>query len=160
MDASCSASGLVICFCRAVVAQAGRFGEFRRSCHTSTLPAGLKAAMLHYGEFSQGTEKLAESYHICRIDLNGDGADEYIIKSRESYSGGPQMYVFQRRQHHFDCIADFAGSVYFGPCKNGYFEIVSQTRGGRYVHPLTSSLSVWSLSSRATHGLPVTRIWR
>ncbi len=97
---------------------------------TSTLPVGLRDAMLHYDEFSQGTDKLAESYQICQIDLNGDGSQEYIIMSRQGYSGGPQMYVFRRRQKRFDCIADFAGRIYFGSRRNGYLQIISQSRGG------------------------------
>ncbi|HEY2342584.1 MAG TPA: hypothetical protein VGH90_06130, partial [Chthoniobacteraceae bacterium] len=78
----------------------------------------------------QGADKLAEAYQVCRIDLNEDGTDELIVMSRESYSGGPQMYVFQRRHHRFVCIADFAGHVYFGARVNGYFQIVSQSSGG------------------------------
>ena len=97
---------------------------------TSTLPAALSDALLHYDEFSQGTDALAPAYQVCRLDLNRDGTDEFVVMSPQSYSGGPQMYVFQRHHHRFVCIADFAGLVYFGRRVNGYLQIVSQSRGG------------------------------
>lgn len=102
------------------------FGEVA----TSTLPKALRDALLQYDEFSQGTGQLAEAYRVCRIDLDGDGTDEVVVMSPQSYSGGPEMYAFQERSHRFAGIAEFAGSVYFGPRVNGYLQIVSLSRGG------------------------------
>ena len=97
---------------------------------TSTLPAALRDAFLNIAEFTLDGDSLADTYQICRIDLNGDGTDEFIVMSPQSYSGGPQMYVLQRRQHKFVLIATPAGRIYFAPRMNGYLQIVSQSRGG------------------------------
>ena len=51
---------------------------------TATLPKALREALLEFNEFSQGTNVLADSYRICRIDLNDDGKDEFIVQPRIS----------------------------------------------------------------------------
>ena len=90
----------------------------------------LQDALLHTADFTLNRSTLAESYQVCRIDLNDDGTDEFIVMSPQSYSGGPQMYVFQQRRHQFVLIASPAGRLYFAQRANGYLQMVSQSRGG------------------------------
>jgi hypothetical protein len=97
---------------------------------SSALPKALRGELASWDEFVQGGEKLPESLEVCRIDLNGDGADEFIVMSRQSYSGGPMMYIFERRKDRYVFIGDEGGRIYFGPLFNGYLQIVSQSRAG------------------------------
>lgn len=97
---------------------------------TDTLPKALVDALLEFDEFTQGGEKLPEMLYICRIDLNSNGNDEFIVQSNQSYSGGPMMYVFERRKNKFVNIADLGGGIYFAPPVNGYLEIVAHGRAG------------------------------
>ena len=97
---------------------------------TTSLPEALRAALLMWDEFSQGKSTLPDSLKVARIDLNGNRVDEFIVQSAQTYSGGPMMLVFERRDGKFVEIADGQGTIYFGPRVNGYLEIVSQSRAG------------------------------
>ncbi|MGB8355832.1 MAG: hypothetical protein WCD79_18175 [Chthoniobacteraceae bacterium] len=97
---------------------------------SSTLPKALRESLLGFDEFSQGAEKLPGTLEVSRVTLKQDATAEFIVKGNQSYSGGPMMYVFERRKETYICIATLAGCVYFGPRVNGYFQIVSQGRGG------------------------------
>ena len=94
---------------------------------TVSLPETLRDGLLRFDEFSQGKTELPESLKVARVDLNGDHVDEFIIQSPQTYSGGPQMYVFEKGPNaRFSMIGDAQGTIYFAPRVNGYFEIVSQ----------------------------------
>ena len=100
------------------------------STGTSSLPAALRDELLRWDEFTQGKNALPESLTIARADLNGDGLDEFVVQSAQTYSGGPMMQVFELRIGKFVAIAAGQGTLYFGPKVNGYLEIVSQSSAG------------------------------
>src|SRR5688572_19693352 len=55
---------------------------------TTALPKGLREALLSFDEFTQGAGKLPGTLDVCRVDLNNDGAPEYLVSSPSGYSGG------------------------------------------------------------------------
>jgi hypothetical protein len=100
------------------------------SRQTASLPEALRAALMVRDEFSQGKTTLPSTLFVARADLDGNRVEEIIVRSPQLYSGGPQIFVFERQKEQFVEIADLQGAVYFGPRANGYLEIVSQSRGG------------------------------
>jgi hypothetical protein len=106
---------------------------------TATLPDLLRDRA-RYSERMSSERKLTlpESLEVARIDLNGDGVDEFVLRSPQELSGGPLQHVFQRWSTHpksrpedpdsFQPIASIQGSLYFGARVNGYFQIISQVQ--------------------------------
>ena len=95
-----------------------------------SLPEKLRESLQGFDEFSQGGDHLSETYSVCRIDLNGDGIDEFIVQSNQSYSGGSMMYIFTLRKGRFIEIGDLQGGIYFAAKINGFHQIVSEGRAG------------------------------
>jgi hypothetical protein len=132
----CATWVLVLALCLQVTALAeqpwpGHAAEAAlTSVKTDSLPEELQGALLRLDEFSQGRNTLSDSLHVARIDLNGDRVDEFIVQSAETYSGGPMIYAFERRGGACAEIVECQGVIYFAPRVYGYFEIVSQSRGG------------------------------
>ena len=102
----------------------------RASIETAKLPKLLREALLAEDEFSQGTDKLPETLFVSRIDLNGDGSLEYIVESRQSYSGGTAHVVFERRKNNYESIGYFQGGFHLAARANGYYQICGTSRGG------------------------------
>jgi len=100
------------------------------SRQTASLPEALRAALMGRDEFSQGRNALPSTLFVARADLDGNRVEEIIVRSPQFYSGGPQVFVFERQRDQFVEIADLQGTVYFGPRANGYLEIVAQARAG------------------------------
>jgi len=106
---------------------------------TATLPHLLREALLAQDEFSRGTDTLPETLVIRSIDLNSDGSPEYIVDSRQGYSGGTAHIIFERQQVGYESIGYFQGGIrYLAPRVNGFYQIVVVVREGSYVLRYTS----------------------
>jgi hypothetical protein len=86
--------------------------------------------MLAEDEFSQGSHKLADTYFVRRIDLNGDGSLEYIVDSHQRYSGGAMHVIFERRKRSYQSIGTFQGGFDLAARVNGYYQICGWSRIG------------------------------
>lgn len=97
---------------------------------TATLPAALRDALLSFDEFTNGTEKLPETLEVCRIDLNRDGAPEYIVASPASYSGGTARVIYQPTKNGYRDIAYIQGGFHLAERHSGYYQIECWGRAG------------------------------
>ena len=101
---------------------------------TATFPELLRKALREQDEFSRGTDTLPETLVIRAIDLNGDGSVEYIVDSRQRYSGGTAHIIFERRRSGYESIGYFQGGIrYLAQRVNGYYQIVARVREGSYL---------------------------
>lgn len=97
---------------------------------TKSLPESLREALKRWDELTPGKDALPEELKVARVDLNGDRVDDFIVQSGQVSSGGPAMLVFEQRGGTFIVVAHVQGSIYLAPPVNGYFDIVTQARGG------------------------------
>ena len=101
-----------------------------RPVQTVSLPKLLRVALLAQDEFSQGTDKLPDNLYVARLDLNGDGSPEYIVDSKQPYSGGTAHLIFERQKNSCESIAYFQGGFHLATRINGYYQICGVARGG------------------------------
>jgi hypothetical protein len=98
---------------------------------SATLPAGLRTELTRWAEFTQGgTQEIPATLRVCRIDLNADGADDFVIKSNEPYSGGPMMEIFVARGERYIEIGSTQGMLRFEKPVGGYLVLDSMSAGG------------------------------
>lgn len=90
----------------------------------------LQKALLTYDDCGMGKDALPDTLHVCRIGLNFHGPIDYIVIVPQWFSGGPEFNIFEKVNGKFVDIGGDQGLRYFGPRVNGYYELVSQSRGG------------------------------
>lgn len=76
------------------------------------LPKEAKAELLDWADVpgdnpNQPPVLLLHSF--VRIDLNGDGEDELIVRSSEPFSGGPMFRILQKKKTKWRSIGEFQG---------------------------------------------------
>lgn len=102
---------------------------------TAVLPEGIDLSS--YDLFT-GEDGESVAARVCRIDLNGDGSDELIVESNQSFSGGPQYLVFQKLKGAYKQIGEIQGGFYLCAKANGFYQIESWSRmgGGKFMRGL------------------------
>lgn len=101
---------------------------------TSLLPEALQQSLLNQEVFSGESGKLPAELFLAKIDLNKDGAMEYLVEDPASYTGGSITYFFQKKGENYSLLGAVQGVEYLAAFVNGYPQIVALARAGGNVY--------------------------
>ena len=74
--------------------------------------------------------KLPDSFNGYEADLNGDGKNEYLVRTRWGNSSGPvYLALLENEGGDWSQIGNFQGDFFLFPLKDGWCPIVSILRG-------------------------------
>ncbi len=92
------------------------------------LPKWMTEENEHYPSFPNA---------FASVDLDGDGRHEWIARSSEGFSGGPEFAILQKRGNRWRTIGEFQGGFTISKRSNkGYADIESWSRHPETYHHL------------------------
>ncbi len=104
---------------------------------TASLPEGVRKALAAEEVFVEDGKTPGQLWGKV-IDLNGDGAPEYLVNDPASYTGGPMTYILTPRRlplkakgdSSYRLIGVIQGIDHLAARKNGFYQIVATARAG------------------------------